>query len=87
VVFPQLKSATFTEMAKMSDCCVCSQQFMIKHGVTKVHVSQFSGEKTEWSPMILRFLLHDAADMSTGGDSGKRKFTLWGRMLKGYCRG
>jgi hypothetical protein len=27
VVCAQLKSMTFIEMGKMSDCCVCSQQF------------------------------------------------------------
>jgi hypothetical protein len=34
VVCPQLKGATFTKMANMPDCCMCSQQFTIKCGVT-----------------------------------------------------
>jgi hypothetical protein len=33
VVCPQLKNMTFTKIGKMSDCCVRSQQFTIKHGV------------------------------------------------------
>jgi hypothetical protein len=37
--------------------------------------------------MVSRFLLHDAADMSIGGISGKRKFSLWGGMLEGHRRG
>jgi hypothetical protein len=36
--------------------------------------------------MVPRFLLHDTADMSFGGFSGKGKLSLWGRMLKGYRR-
>jgi hypothetical protein len=84
VVCPQLKSMTFREMAKMPDCCVCSQQFTINHGVTRLRVRQFSGEKINYSPMVPRFLLHDSTDISIGGVSGKRKFSLWGRMLAGY---
>jgi hypothetical protein len=64
----------------------CNQQFTIKRGVTRLPVSQFSGNETKWSPMVPWFLLHDAADMSIGGVSGKRKFSLWGGMLEGYCR-
>jgi hypothetical protein len=30
---------------KMSDGCVCSQQFMMKRGVKRLRVSQLSGEK------------------------------------------
>jgi hypothetical protein len=45
VVCSQLKGMTFTEMAKMSDCCMCSQQFMLKRRVTRLHVGQFFGEK------------------------------------------
>ncbi len=81
---PQLKSMTFTKMAKMPDCCMCSQQFTIKRGVTRLRVSQFSGKETKWSPMVSRFLLHDAADISIGGVSGKRKFSLWDEMSGGY---
>jgi hypothetical protein len=42
-ICPQLKSATFTKMVKMPDCCMCSQQFTIKRGVTRLSVSQLSG--------------------------------------------
>jgi hypothetical protein len=88
VVCPHLKSMTFTEMATMPDCCMCSQKIMVKRGVTRLRVSQLSGEKTKWSPMGPRFLLHDAADMSIGGVTGKVKFSLWGRMLlEEFCRG
>jgi hypothetical protein len=82
----QLKSTTFTKIAEMSDCCMCSQQFTIKHEVTKLCVSQFSGEKTERSPMVFWFLLHDTADMSIWGIGGNRKFSVWGSMLEGYPR-
>jgi hypothetical protein len=30
VVHPQLKGVTFTKIAKMPDCCMCSQQLTIK---------------------------------------------------------
>jgi hypothetical protein len=30
VVCPQLKSTIFTKLARMPDCCMCSQQFTIK---------------------------------------------------------
>ncbi len=36
--------------------------------------------------MVPRFPMHDAADMSIGGVSGKRKFSMWGGMLEGYRR-
>jgi hypothetical protein len=36
--------------------------------------------------MVPRFLLHDDANMSFGGLSGKRKISLWGGVLEGYCR-
>jgi hypothetical protein len=86
VVCPQLKGATCTNMAKMPDCCMCSQQFTIKHGVRRLHVGQISGKEIKWSPMVPRFLLHDAAAMSIEDISGKRKFRMWDRMLEGYRR-
>jgi hypothetical protein len=73
VVGPQLKGRTLIKMAKMPDCCMCSQQFTVERGVTRLRVSQFSGEKSKWPPMVPRFLLHDAAIISIGGVSGKRK--------------
>ncbi len=86
VICPRLKSVTFTKMAKMPDCCMCSQQFTIKRGVIGLRVGQFSGKETKWSPMVPRFLLQDVADMSIRGVSGKRKFSLRGGMLEGYRR-
>jgi hypothetical protein len=68
----QLKSAAFTKMAKMPDRCMCSQQFMIKCGITRLCVGQFSEKETKWSPMVPRFLLFNSANMSIGGVSGKK---------------
>ncbi len=84
VVSSQLKGATFTKMAKMPDCCMCSQQFTIKRGVLRLCVGQFFGKETKWSLMVPRFLLHGPADMSFVGVGGMRKFSIWGRMLEGY---
>jgi hypothetical protein len=50
VICPQLKSVTFTKRAKMPDCCMCSQQFTIKRGVTQLRVSQLSEKETKWLP-------------------------------------
>jgi hypothetical protein len=36
--------------------------------------------------MISRFLLHDSSDMSIGGISGKRKLSIWGRVLDWHRR-
>jgi hypothetical protein len=52
---------------KMPDCCMFSQKFTIKPGVTRFRVGQYSGKETKWSPMVPRFLVHDATDMSIGG--------------------
>jgi hypothetical protein len=67
VIFPQLESATLKKMAKMPDCYMCSQQFTIKRGETRRHVSQLSAKETKWPPMVPRFLLQDAADMNIEG--------------------
>jgi hypothetical protein len=56
---------------------------MIKRGITRLSVSQLFGKETKWPPMVPRFLLHDAADMSIRGDRGKRELSLWGRVLGG----
>jgi hypothetical protein len=65
VICPQLEGATFAKMAKMPDCCLCSQQVTIKHGVIRLHVGQFSGKETKWSSMVSRFLLHDVLGLAT----------------------
>jgi hypothetical protein len=36
--------------------------------------------------MVFGFLLHDPSDVSIGGLSGKRKLSIWGRVLKWHCR-
>jgi hypothetical protein len=36
--------------------------------------------------MILGFLLHDPSDVSIGGVSGEKKFSIWGRVLKWHRR-
>ncbi len=36
--------------------------------------------------MVFGFLLHDPSDMSIGGVSGKRKLSIWGRVLKWHRR-
>ncbi len=52
VVCPQLKDMTFTKLVKRPDYCMCSQQFTVECGITRLSVSQFSGEKTKWLPMV-----------------------------------
>ncbi len=55
--------------------------------VMRLSVSQLAGKKTKRSPMVTRLLLHDAINLSIGGVSGKRKFSVGGRMLEWYNRG
>ncbi len=43
-------------------------------------------KKSKGPPMVARFLLYDPSNMSIGGVSGKRKFSIWGGMLEGHCR-
>jgi hypothetical protein len=68
-------------IADSKKSCVCPPL------LRRLRVGQFFGKETKRSPMVPRFLLHDATDMSAVGVSGKRKFSMWGGMLEGYCRG
>jgi hypothetical protein len=48
MVCPQLKGMTFTKMAKMFDCCVCSQTWS-----NKTPCQSIFWRKTKWLPMVL----------------------------------
>jgi hypothetical protein len=51
----KLERSSFTKMTKMANFGESCQQFTVKGGVARLHVSQLAGKKTKRSPMVTDF--------------------------------
>ena len=70
VVRDQVKWPRSEVVREMVNCCVEGQQLAIKGGVRELRLSQLSGEKGEWLPMIVDLLLEHCAHGDVGGVGG-----------------
>ncbi len=52
VISLELERLSFTKMRKMANCGESCQQFTVKVGVARLHVSQLAGKETKGLPMV-----------------------------------